>query len=138
LSWSEAIPSVSLGAVVGEPPHALDELGKPLVDVSEPDLGNEVDRVRGPQVLDRYADEHVVDVGLRIFDGDAEVPIVVEDAGIEDRGRRALPARFGRALSELLVGKPRMRVLVEREGICVRRDRVESRAWLQRRYGSMK
>ena len=68
--------------------------GSPAPDVSEPDLRQDMNgrRVR-PAVVDGDPHEHIVGIGLGIFDVDVEVPVVIEDAGIDQfelHRRRAL------------------------------------------------
>ena len=71
------------------------------------------------------AHQDVVWRGLRIFDLDVEVAAFVEQAGVLDLVLRVLERTAAVLRDESIVGKGRLRILVEHPHVGVRRDRVE-------------
>jgi hypothetical protein len=59
------------------------------------------------------ADEHVVEAGLGVFHRHVEVAARVEDTGVNQLELGVLPASPGILLHEPLIGKGRLRILVE-------------------------
>ena len=104
----------------------LGPVGEPAPGVAEPDLGQHVNRrFLGPAIGDGQAQQDVVGARLGIFDVDIEIAVVVEDAGIDDL-EFGLPAVAPRVfLHQEVVGKCRLRILVEHAGVAVGRHRVE-------------
>ena len=101
-------------------------LPRPRPRVAEPEVGEEAERrrLRAPVPHgDPYRD--VLDVGLGVLDEDVEVPVVVEDAGIQELELRAAPFPPPVLLDELPVGVLALGVLVERLHVGVGRRVVE-------------
>ena len=82
--------------------------------IAKPEGGQEVELGRLRTAVDRgHPDQQIVDAPLGVLHGDVEVPVAVEDVGVEQLvlGLRAPSARV--LLDEAPIGKGRLRVLVQ-------------------------
>ncbi len=81
-------------------------------------------RVR-PAIVDRDADQHVFRAFLRVFDEHVEIPVVVEDAGVDELVLELLPRPSPVGLDQVPVRKLALRVLVQELHVRVRRRAVD-------------
>ena len=98
----------------GEDPRLGHLLFPPAPGVSKPEVGQDVEWSRlGAAVVNAQAHHDVLRVLLGILDFDVEVPVIVEDARVEEFVLRALAVSGLVLPHQLLVGELALGVLVE-------------------------
>ena len=70
-------------------------------------------RRRGSAIVRGDPDEYVLGIFLGVFDENVEVPVVVEDAGVQELVLKLGAAAAAVRVDQLAVGVGRLRVLVE-------------------------
>ena len=106
--------------------HGFFRARSPRPGVAKPQLRQDVDRrFLGPAIVNADAHEHVLGAGLRVFDEDVEVAVVIEDARVEQFELRLVPAAAAILLQELSVREFPLRILVKHPQTGVRGRRVE-------------
>ncbi len=76
-------------------------------------------------VRDRYLDEEIVRIGLRVLNDHVEVALLVEDAGLVQLELGLVPSARAVLLDQPLVREPCLRVLVETPHVGMRRRGVQ-------------
>ena len=110
----------------GEDPRLGQRRRAPAPGVSKPEVGKNVERsfVR-PPIVGAQADHDVLRVLLGVFDLDVEVPVVVEDAGVEKLVLGAFAVAGLVFANQLLIRESALGILVQPLHVRVARDVVE-------------
>src|SRR5262249_36818324 len=98
----------------------------PRPHVAKPDRWQHVERGGlWPAVENLDANRDVVDARLRVFDEHVEIPVLVEDSGVDELELRCLAPAPPVFFHQVRVGELRLRILVEALHVAVCRGGIE-------------